>query len=212
MEAKLCPDGSAVGRTGPNCEFALCPGESSSGASEQSVTDGTIRFSHPAAFALAVTPEQVLAISYIPPCEQGFAYCLYLNAPDYSGTNFESAGVGITKRTDLTEKNCLSSQPDGAADIIPVIHRETGYATSLFAPLSDAAAGHYANERVYRLSVGKFCYDIRERIGQTRFENYEAGTIQEFTAADEQAVQARLDAIVRNITLANGTVIVFAHS
>lgn len=24
-EAKLCPDGSAVGRTGPNCEFATCP-------------------------------------------------------------------------------------------------------------------------------------------------------------------------------------------
>jgi len=27
MEAKLCPDGSAVGRTGPNCEFAPCPRE-----------------------------------------------------------------------------------------------------------------------------------------------------------------------------------------
>ncbi len=27
MEAKLCPDGSSVGRTGPNCEFSLCPGE-----------------------------------------------------------------------------------------------------------------------------------------------------------------------------------------
>lgn len=25
QEAKLCPDGSAVGRTGPNCEFAPCP-------------------------------------------------------------------------------------------------------------------------------------------------------------------------------------------
>ncbi len=25
MEAKLCPDGSYVGRTGPNCEFAACP-------------------------------------------------------------------------------------------------------------------------------------------------------------------------------------------
>jgi len=24
-EAKLCPDGSYVGRTGPNCEFAPCP-------------------------------------------------------------------------------------------------------------------------------------------------------------------------------------------
>ena len=28
MEAKLCPDGSYVGRTGPACEFAACPGES----------------------------------------------------------------------------------------------------------------------------------------------------------------------------------------
>jgi len=26
MEAKICPDGSAVGRSGPNCEFAPCPG------------------------------------------------------------------------------------------------------------------------------------------------------------------------------------------
>lgn len=25
MEAKLCPDGSAVGRSGPKCEFAACP-------------------------------------------------------------------------------------------------------------------------------------------------------------------------------------------
>ncbi len=25
MEAKLCPDGSSVGRVGPNCEFAPCP-------------------------------------------------------------------------------------------------------------------------------------------------------------------------------------------
>lgn len=26
MEAKICPDGSAVGRSGPNCEFAVCSG------------------------------------------------------------------------------------------------------------------------------------------------------------------------------------------
>lgn len=28
MEAKQCPDGSFVGRSGPNCEFAACPGPS----------------------------------------------------------------------------------------------------------------------------------------------------------------------------------------
>ena len=26
MEAKMCPDGSYVGRTGPRCEFTACPG------------------------------------------------------------------------------------------------------------------------------------------------------------------------------------------
>jgi hypothetical protein len=25
QEAKICPDGSSVGRTGPNCEFVTCP-------------------------------------------------------------------------------------------------------------------------------------------------------------------------------------------
>ena len=25
MEAKICPDGTAVGRSGPNCEFTPCP-------------------------------------------------------------------------------------------------------------------------------------------------------------------------------------------
>lgn len=25
MDAKMCPDGSYVGRSGPNCEFAACP-------------------------------------------------------------------------------------------------------------------------------------------------------------------------------------------
>lgn len=30
MDAKICPDGSSVGRTGPNCEFAQCPGNATS--------------------------------------------------------------------------------------------------------------------------------------------------------------------------------------
>lgn len=25
LEAKICPNGSSVGRTGPNCEFSPCP-------------------------------------------------------------------------------------------------------------------------------------------------------------------------------------------
>jgi len=32
LEAKLCPDGSSVGRSGPNCEFAQCPRATSTSA------------------------------------------------------------------------------------------------------------------------------------------------------------------------------------
>src|SRR5438309_2162374 len=35
QEAKQCPDGSYVGRTGPNCEFTTCPN------SNTSVSDGS---------------------------------------------------------------------------------------------------------------------------------------------------------------------------
>ena len=38
MEAKICPDGSAVGRTGPNCEFAACPNTVSYGTIHGRVT------------------------------------------------------------------------------------------------------------------------------------------------------------------------------
>lgn len=39
MDAKICPDGSAVGRIAPDCEFAPCPGEED-GARDQEVILG----------------------------------------------------------------------------------------------------------------------------------------------------------------------------
>lgn len=40
MDALQCPDGSSVGRQGPNCEFAPCP-ESSSGKKKPSTGNGS---------------------------------------------------------------------------------------------------------------------------------------------------------------------------
>lgn len=39
MDAMICPDGSAVGREGPNCEFAACPQLQSCGIN-QPCTEG----------------------------------------------------------------------------------------------------------------------------------------------------------------------------
>jgi hypothetical protein len=41
MEAKLCPDGSAVGRSGPNCEFAQCPATATSTSGSSSTGSGS---------------------------------------------------------------------------------------------------------------------------------------------------------------------------
>jgi hypothetical protein len=42
MEAKICPDGSAVGRQGPNCEFAACPAKPSGDVSGDMQFTGTV--------------------------------------------------------------------------------------------------------------------------------------------------------------------------
>jgi hypothetical protein len=48
MEAKICPDGTAVGRSGPDCAFAACP----------SVPNGNdaIRVTSPKAYAVVGSP------------------------------------------------------------------------------------------------------------------------------------------------------------
>lgn len=40
MEAKICPDGSSVGRSGPNCEFAVCPS-----TADMATIQGTVNIS-----------------------------------------------------------------------------------------------------------------------------------------------------------------------
>jgi hypothetical protein len=51
-EAKICPDGSAVGRTGPNCSFAACPPPNA----ELTTASTTIDFVLPAGYVRHVVP------------------------------------------------------------------------------------------------------------------------------------------------------------
>lgn len=50
MDAKQCPDGSYVGRSGPNCEFAACPQTSAPQASQdwkEIIIGGVVSFKIP---------------------------------------------------------------------------------------------------------------------------------------------------------------------
>jgi hypothetical protein len=183
---------------------------SSIGSPMKEVSDGTIRFSYPSAFALTTAPDTLPTPSAVPACDTGFDYCVRYAGEDYAGTNFNSAGVGIRTRVNIGNKeDCLNAQPEGHTGLSPVVRNDDEYSTSLFASLGDAGAGHFTHERLYRLFVGSSCYEILQRIGQSQFANYPEGTVQEFTASREQAVQASLDEIVNSITLDDGDAVAF---
>jgi len=178
---------------------------------DQSISDGTITVHYPSAnIGLATNKTQILVHPYIPPCDQNFNYCFYYTGTDYSATNFESAGIRIDARTDLaTQSKCLSTLPAGYSGITPATASSSDYAVSVFSPLSDAAAGHFANGALYRLAYAGKCYEFETRIGQSDYLNYPSGTIQQFTAADQATVTSLLQSILGTLTLPNGEAVTF---
>ncbi len=188
---------------------------------DQQISDGTISFSYPSSlFALATTPQQILVSSYIPPCNGNFNYCLYYsNTSTYAGTNFETAGIRIDKRTDLTtESQCLNTAPDGFTGATStVIASSSAYTLAEFPNVGGAAAGHFANGQLYRLSyptpansaTGISCYEFETRVGQSDYLNYPSGSIQQFTTADQAIVQAQLQSILATVKLSDGLTVAF---
>ncbi len=178
---------------------------------DQSVSTGTIQVPYSSAdYTLATKLSQITVKAYIPPCDPIFNYCLFYSGTAYAGTNFESAGLRIQNRTDLTtQTTCLNALPTSYTDMMPVIASNSGYMTAVFSPLGDAGAGHYATGAEYRLWSGGSCYEFETRLGQTQFANYPAGSIKEFTADNQATVQAGLEAMINNITLVNGKTVSF---
>lgn len=159
-----------------------------------------ITFSRPEDFGLAVSQDQLLVESVIPPCDEGFEYCLYYIDTAYEQTNFESAGVRIVRRSDLTtEDACLSTAPAGYTSLTPDITNADTYATSMFSPLQNAGAGHSSTGKMYRLFNDSTCFEFETRIGTTQLGTYEPGAVEEFTDENRQEVVRELDAIIEAI-------------
>ncbi|HIG97327.1 MAG TPA: DUF333 domain-containing protein [Candidatus Aenigmarchaeota archaeon] len=92
----MCPDGSAVGRTGPNCEFAECPTEINGGTGNNSgiCPAVCVPLWVKAAFACVV-----------PPCPSEFT-CLY----DECGSGYGADGVNTFK----TQEQCNAAIANSA--------------------------------------------------------------------------------------------------
>jgi hypothetical protein len=185
---------------------------------DQSISDAIITVGYSKdEFGLATNPSQILAKSYIPSCNEGFNYCLYYTGKAYEGTNFESAGIRIQKRTDLgNERVCLNTPPSGfdATKVPDNTNPTNDFSTSIFSNVGDAAAGHYSSGSLYRLFVRKdsSCYEFETRIGQSQFQNYPAGSIKEFTTSDAQNLEAKLNATIDHISLSSAQKVIFPHA
>ncbi|MES3031282.1 MAG: hypothetical protein V4697_02610 [Patescibacteria group bacterium] len=66
MDARICPDGSAVGRQGPNCEFAACPAPTSTSTSSGTTTVAASINQKAQVGTFFVTPLSVLEDSRCP--------------------------------------------------------------------------------------------------------------------------------------------------
>ncbi len=60
-DAKICPDGSSVGRSGPQCEFAPCPSPDRASATLTTYLGGS-----PTALTVTINPQEVVSDSRCP--------------------------------------------------------------------------------------------------------------------------------------------------
>lgn len=108
MEAKICPDGSAVGRSGPKCEFAPCPETSSVPTTWGTFTDDKlgISFRYPVDFST----KYIQAFDWPPKVA-------FQNLPFYcaaAGTQLATAGR-TEPRVINNHVYCVTSLVQGAA-------------------------------------------------------------------------------------------------
>ncbi len=190
--------------TAPTLVLGAPTGTAPSG--DQSISDGTIALIYPTAdFALATSSQNIAVHPYIPPCDADLDYCLYYIGTAYQGTNFESAGIRVEKRTDLmTQAACLTTPPTGFSNFTPTSTTVGDYSVSEFTPIGNAGAGHFAKGTLYRLAYNGACYEFETRIGQSDFGNYPSGTIQQFTDAEQASLQSKILGILNSVTLSSG--------
>lgn len=97
LEAKICPDGSAVGRTGANCEFAACPVSASSTFGnpqvEKAITDYLLTERH---FSWKNQTESYnfCAIENLEPDNQLFPLSVWVFCAEYAEVGGELKEVG----------------------------------------------------------------------------------------------------------------------
>jgi hypothetical protein len=161
-------------------------------------TDKTNGFTitYPGGIEVLNAKSQINSSGYIPACDPDTSVvCFVYPASTYSKSNFSSAGVAVGITGAKSAATCIARgngemSTEGPKDINGVIFQAFSF--------GEGAAGHHTNGLNYRAFYHNACYQLSTRINTTAFDNYEPGTIAEFTMDKEQSVLEALDKIIHS--------------
>ena len=130
MDALLCPDGTYVGRTGPNCDF-VCPsvGSSTNPGGETSKAVTTLYLDEKGALlGETITPLQILEDSRCPvdvQCVQAGTVKVKVKVENSTGVTVETftLGTGVITGTEAITLTHVSPQKNSTVQITPGEYR-----------------------------------------------------------------------------------------
>jgi hypothetical protein len=163
QEAKICPDGTAVGRSGPNCDFAQCPSAQNQTVNWKILSNAQygFQFMYPTGFFDASQPPQIL----VGDCNYGVFPGQCPNINDIVINNMAAAGGDINAiKSNLANPNYwLNPAGDKLTvnDVSYCLYR-TG----------DAAMSHTYSYDYYVTVIGNKCLVVNLNTSQTNCEVY----------------------------------------
>ncbi len=197
--------GGALAWAAGGGEEAGPAGADEAAARSVTVAGGELKLSYPETLVLAAG-EGELTDGAALGCGEGFELCFYLPEEAYAGSNLAAAALRVSAREELTaEVSCLLAQPAGRSDLRPGLERGERVSTARFGDLSEGAAGSFARGDVLRLWTGERCFELEKRLVLTRPENYEPGTVTEFTEEEQAELLAGFDEVLDSAMLADGS-------
>jgi len=114
MDAKMCPDGSYVGRVPPRCEYAMCP----AGTASQPVTVTAKINQRAEAFGVRITPLEILEDSRCPSgvqCIQAGTVRIRARLESGSGTSMQEFGMNVPITTEVEQVVMTDVRPSPIA-------------------------------------------------------------------------------------------------
>ena len=159
MEAKVCPDGSFVGRTGPNCEFSACPAVQDTTAGWKTYTNSQYGFEIKYPSTVALTENNETTTWYGGVDQVTVKSVVTISTPNATARNaFVSFYVAIGNNA---IKNCYKQNLNGQASEITKIQQINGTTFHVTNFEDSAMGGQRDNVTQYSALKDNVCYFLQ---------------------------------------------------